>query len=77
MTLARPEENGLKTPKPPILTVRDWNERHENSKSRAMLDTRWFPMPNDLSADEYVELVDHPGRDASRGAAPRTGSKLG
>lgn len=52
----------LKTskPKPPILSVRDWNERHENSKSRAMLDTRWFPMPNDLSADEYVELVDHP-----------------
>ena len=50
----------MKTPKPPVLAVRDWNERYENSKSRSMLDTRWFPMPNDLSADEYVELVDHP-----------------
>jgi hypothetical protein len=50
----------VKAPKPPVLAVRDWNERHENSKSRSMLDTRWFPMPNDLSADEYVELVDHP-----------------
>ena len=49
----------MKPSKPPILCVRDWNERHENSKSRAMLDTRWFPMLNDLSADEYVELLDH------------------
>lgn len=50
----------MKAPKPPVLAVRDWNERHENHKSRTMLDTRWFPMLNDLSADEYVELVDHP-----------------
>lgn len=57
----------MKTTKPPILTVHDWNERHENSKSRTMIDTRWFPMLNDLSADEYVELVDHPDGSAHFG----------
>jgi hypothetical protein len=42
------------------MRVRDWNRLYENNRSRKMKNTHWFPVPNDLSADSYVELLDHP-----------------
>jgi hypothetical protein len=52
----------------PLLRVRDWNQRHENNRSREMKRTDWFPALNDLSADSYVELVGHPEGAAHLGA---------
>ena len=50
----------MKEPNPPMLRVRDWDGLYENNRSRGMKSTHWFPMPNDLSADSYVELLAHP-----------------
>ncbi len=50
----------MKEPSPLLIRVRDWDQRHENNRSREMVNTRWFSMPNDLSADSYVELLAHP-----------------
>jgi len=41
----------------PIYVVRDWKTLYENNRSRDIGQTRWFPVPNDLSAYAYVELV--------------------
>jgi len=41
----------------PMMRVRDWDRIYENNRSRDMKRTNWFPAPNDLSADSYVELV--------------------
>lgn len=54
----------MKEPSPPMLQVRDWDRLYENNRSRDMKRTSWFPAPNDLSADGYVELAAH-----ERGAA--------
>ena len=40
-----------------MMRVRDWDRIYENNRSRDMKRTNWFPAPNDLSADSYVELV--------------------
>jgi len=40
-----------------LLRVRDWDRLYENNRSRGMKNTHWLPMPNDLSADAYVELL--------------------
>jgi hypothetical protein len=42
-----------------MLRVREWDRLYENNRSRELGQTRWFPMPNDLSAHRYVELVAH------------------
>jgi hypothetical protein len=42
-----------------LIRVRDWDRLYENNRSRDMKRTNWFPAPNDLSADSYVELVSH------------------
>ena len=57
----------MKEQRQPIIRVRDWEPRYENNRSREMKDTRWFPMPNDLSADSYVELLAHPDGPAHLG----------
>jgi hypothetical protein len=44
----------------PVLRVRDWDRLYENNRSRDLKRTDWFPAPNDLSADGYVDLVTHP-----------------
>jgi hypothetical protein len=44
---------------PSLLQVRNWDQLFENNRSRDMKRTNWFPAPNDLSADGYVELVGH------------------
>src|SRR5690242_12654796 len=44
---------------PRLLRVCDWDELYENNRSREIDRTRWFPVPNDLSADWYVDLVTH------------------
>jgi hypothetical protein len=44
---------------PPLLRVRNWDTLYENSRSREIEHLKWFPVPNDLSADSYVELVAH------------------
>lgn len=46
-------------PVPPLLRVRNWGELYENNRSRELARTNWFPVPNDLSAGGYVELVSH------------------
>jgi len=43
----------------PLLRVRNWDQLFENNRSRDMKRTNWFPAPNDLSADGYVDLVSH------------------
>jgi hypothetical protein len=43
----------------PLLRVCKWDQLFENNRSRDMKRTNWFPVPNDLSADGYVELVGH------------------
>jgi hypothetical protein len=53
---------------PPLLRVRDWDRLYENNRSREMKRTGWFPAPNDLSADGYVELVSHEDGAAHLGA---------
>jgi hypothetical protein len=50
----------MKEPNTPMMRVRDWDGLYENNRSRRMKNTHWFPMPNDLSADSYVELLAHP-----------------
>jgi hypothetical protein len=50
----------MNEPTPPMMRVRDWEQLYENNRSREMKRTNWFPAPNDLSADSYVELVEHP-----------------
>src|SRR5579871_1573071 len=42
-----------------LIRVRDWDQLYENNRSREMKRTNWFPAPNDLSSDSYVELVSH------------------
>jgi hypothetical protein len=42
-----------------MMRVRDWDQLYENNRSREMKRTNWFPAPNDLSADGYVEIVGH------------------
>jgi hypothetical protein len=41
------------------LRVRNWNDLYENNRSRELAKTSWFPAPNDLSSDAFVELVAH------------------
>jgi len=43
----------------PLLRVRGWDVLYENNRSREMKRTDWFPAPNDLSSDRYVDLVGH------------------
>jgi hypothetical protein len=43
----------------PLFRVRDWDSRHENNRSREISRTRWVAVPNDPSADAYVELTAH------------------
>jgi hypothetical protein len=43
----------------PLLRVRDWSGNHENNRSRELKRMLWVSVPNDLSADSYVELVSH------------------
>jgi hypothetical protein len=43
----------------PLLRVRDWDRLYENNRSRDLGRTDWFPAPNNLSADSYVDLVSH------------------
>ena len=43
----------------PLFRVRDWDGLYENNRSRELDRTRWFPAPNDLSDDGYVELISH------------------
>jgi hypothetical protein len=45
---------------PPLMRVRDWDRVHENHRSRELKHLLWFSVPNDPSADAYVELVSHP-----------------
>jgi len=54
--------------RPPLLRVRDWDRLYENNRSREMKRTGWFPAPNDLSGDGYVELVSHENGAAHLGA---------
>ena len=49
----------MKEPNTPMLRVPDWDRLYENNRSRDMKRTGWFPVPNDLSANSYVELVSH------------------
>jgi hypothetical protein len=42
-----------------LLRVRDWSANHENNRSRELKRMLWVSVPNDLSADSYVELVSH------------------
>jgi len=42
-----------------LLQVRAWAQLYENNRSRELGKTSWFPIPNDLSAYSYVELVAH------------------
>ena len=42
------------------MRVQDWDRLYENNRSSEMKNTHWFPMPNDPSADSYVELLNHP-----------------
>src|ERR1700693_1290175 len=42
-----------------LLQVRAWDQLYENNRSRELGTTTWFPIPNDLSAYGYVELVSH------------------
>jgi hypothetical protein len=51
----------------PLFRIRNWDQRHENNRSREMKRTDWFPALNDLSADSYVELVSHPEGSAHLG----------
>ena len=44
---------------PPTMRVRDWDRLYENNRSRGLKRTDWFPAPNDLSSDSYVDLVGH------------------
>jgi hypothetical protein len=44
---------------PRLLRVRNWSELFENNRSRELTRTNWFPVPNDLSAGGYLELVSH------------------
>lgn len=53
--------------RPSVLRVRDWDRLYENNRSRGMINTHWFPMPNDLSADSYVELLADPNGPAHLG----------
>ncbi len=46
-------------PLPRLLRVKNWDQRFENNRSREMKNTSWVPVPNDLGADSYVELVTH------------------
>ena len=54
-------------PVPPLIRVRDWDLLYENNRSRTLKRADWFPAQNDLSADAYVELVDHPDGAAQLG----------
>jgi hypothetical protein len=58
----------MKETAPPLLKVRNWDQLFENNRSRDMKRTNWFPAPNDLSADGYVELVGHQEGAAHLGA---------
>jgi len=58
----------MSQPATPLLRVRDWDRLYENNRSREMKRTGWFPVPNDLSADGYVELVSHENGAAHLGA---------
>jgi hypothetical protein len=51
----------------PLLRVRDWGANHENNRSRELKRMLWVSVPNDLSADSYVELVSHPNGAAHLG----------
>jgi len=42
-----------------LLRVRAWDQLYENNRSRELGTTTWFPIPNDLSAYGYVELIAH------------------
>lgn len=52
----------------PLLRVRDWNLLYENNRSREIKRAEWFPESNDLSADTYIELIDHENGAAHFGA---------
>jgi hypothetical protein len=58
----------MRKPAAPLLRVRDWDSRHENSRSRELERTLWLPVPNDLGEDSYVELVSHEDGAAYLGA---------
>src|SRR5258706_2602080 len=50
----------MKETGPPRMRIRNWDRTHENHRSRELKHLLWFSVPNDPSADAYVELVSHP-----------------
>jgi hypothetical protein len=51
-----------------LFRVRNWNKHYENNRSRCLQKLGWFPMPNRLDNDGYIELVMHPSGPAHLGA---------
>jgi hypothetical protein len=43
----------------PLLRVRDWAHRFENSRTRELRSLAWLPVPTDLSSDVYTRILDH------------------
>ena len=43
-----------------LLRVRNWNTHYEINRTRSLKSMVWFPVPNRLDNDGYIELVSHP-----------------
>lgn len=41
-----------------IYKIKDWNERFENNRSRAVVKTTWVPVPNKHDGEGYLALMD-------------------
>lgn len=42
-----------------VTVIRNWDKHYENSRSRRLDSLSWFPIPNDLDNEGYLELLDH------------------
>ena len=51
-----------------LLRVRNWNTHYEINRTRSLKSMLWFPVPNRLDNDGYIELVSHPNGAAHLGA---------
>ena len=53
----------------PLLRIRDWAGRFENSRTRELRNLTWLPVPTALDSDFYTAVMDHPDGAAHFGVA--------
>ncbi len=42
-----------------LYSIRNWDQRYENNRSRKIKNIEWVMVPNDLNSEGYIEIMSH------------------